>query len=309
MKAMQLFREFSLRVIKRHVTLSLRSVFVGKVLRRLVKMSRSGYHRDATHLVDLANHLFFKEFKDRDFTFVLDGERVKVHKTIIKVTSEKFGKLFDEWAKEGVTSVSVETTAIGGDPIGLKTFKLFIQFCYTGSLNWKETDDIIVLELLALCHEYGYSEFASVLGDAVKSKGFMNIWNVWYFFEASNTYQLQALRDTCIRFIDRHAMEALNEERMVAIDATALKNVLCRNTLFAKEVEILKTIINYLTVNKSTGDIPKTLLDTIRWSLITQREFTEIVLPTGLVDEKFYEERKGKKEEERYDPDNPPSRY
>ena len=305
-------------------------------------MSRSGYYRDASHLVDWSNNLFFNEFKDRNFTFVIGDEYVKVHKMIVKVSSAKFGKLFKEWSNEGITSVNVGTQSITGEAVSAKSFRLFIQYCYTGSLNWKEVDDTDILDLLALCHEFGFPEFANVLADNVQRSSFLNAWNVWYFFEASNVYELQnlrnhsisflsnavslwnvwayyeaskthevqALRDSCIRFIDRHAVEALNEQRMYSLDPVSLKNIVGRDTLFAKEIDILKAVVAYLKVNKMPYDQKsKELIDVVRWSFITKREFTETLLPLGLVSEQFHADRNKEFEEIKQSKRQNPDRY
>src|SRR5690348_7231694 len=98
----------------------------------------NAYYRDSTRLVDFANYLYFKELDDRDFAFEINGESVEVHKLIIKYSSDVFKIKFVDWENQKLTSVKVEGEPYHGGTISTKLFKLFIQFIYTGSLNYKE---------------------------------------------------------------------------------------------------------------------------------------------------------------------------
>lgn len=266
----------------------------------------NAYYRDSTRLVDFANFLYFKELTDRDFAFVVNGERVEVHKLIVKHSSDEFKTKFAAWENQKLTSVEVDVKPFGGDKVSTKVFKLFIQFVYTGSLNYKELDDQGVLELLSLADEYGFFNLAAELAESVDSRDFLNIWNVWHFYLAANEYELQELHDTCIKFVDEHAIETLNNEIVLEISPSMFKNISSRDTVFASEVEILKPLIRFLQSKKNiTEAVTKDLLSTIRWSFITKSEFEELVKSTNLAGDEFYEKNKEKKELERFNTKNP----
>lgn len=215
-------------------------------------MAGRAYYRDATRLIDSAQYMFFKETGDRDFEFKLNGkESIKVHKLIVKHSSDEFRSKFEGWEKSGLTSVPVDIRAIGMGELTSKVFKIFLQYIYTGSFNYKELDDENVLELLALADEYGFFGLASDLADAVSQRDYLNIWNVWYFYKVAGQYELQALHDTCYRFVDTHAIKTLNNEASFQLSPAIFKNILSRDSLFASEIEILKPLVRFLVVGLS----------------------------------------------------------
>jgi hypothetical protein len=253
--------------------------------------------------------MYYKEQSDRDFEFKLpSGESVKVHKLIVKHSSDEFRAKFAAWDKAGQTSITLNIQPIGpSDEISSKVLKIFVQYVYTGSFNWKELDDEGVLELLALADEFGFHTLACELGESVTSRQILNIWNVWYFYLAASKYELQVLHDSCTKFVDSHAIETLNNESCHELSVAMYKNIVSRDTLAAAEVEILKPMIRFLKVKDSevSRDNARDLLTNIRWSFITKNEFDELVLTSGLVDSHFYENLSKKKELERFDSKNP----
>lgn len=119
------------------------------------------------------------------------------------------------------------------------------------------------------------------------------------------------MHDACIKFIDRHAIEALTEDTATIIEAKLFKNIMSRDTLYAKEIDILKGLMAYFEKNTElTADVKKSLLDTIRWTLVTKREFNDLVGPSGLMtEEQYLAIKEDKKEEPRYDRDKPRPTY
>ncbi|KAI1301569.1 BTB/POZ domain-containing protein 9 [Halotydeus destructor] len=265
---------------------------------------RSGqaYYRDGTHLVELTNYLFFKEFEDRDFTFIVNGDRIKVHKVIVKNNSERFLEHFKEWEKDGKDAVEINVKPFSGDTLSSRVFKLFIQFCYTGSLSWKEVNDTVQLDLLALCHEFGMF----TLSEALCNENKLTKWNIWNFYRAANVYELQSLSDSCIRFIDLRASDCLTQPDCPSVEPELFMQIMDRDTLFAKEMAILKALLVYLkkTKHEMSKQVQQDLLKTVRWTLITAAEFESTVLPTGfLTTDEFETMKKDKKESERVHPD------
>jgi hypothetical protein len=225
--------------------------------------------------------------------------------------------MFADWESQGLKEVTLDLKT------SAKSFNTFLQYLYTGTLNYRDVDDEGLLDLLSLCDEFGIWILASELASAAGDKDYINIWNVWAFFKAAHEYQLQDLHDSCLKFMDTHALECLNNDNSTLVSMTLFKMVLSRDTLFAKEFEILKALLKWLKRKSShgqketeTGDeamdeaMKKDLFSTIRWSLITPYEFEEDVKPTGLVSEEFYNKaREGKEEKERFNSLFPPSRY
>lgn len=95
-------------------------------------------------------------------------------------------KRFKEWTAGGADKAEVDINSITGEPIDTKMFKLFIQYCYTGSLNWREISDMGLLDMMAICHEYHFHHLAEVLVEGCSSRSYLTIWNVWYFYAAAN---------------------------------------------------------------------------------------------------------------------------
>jgi len=105
----------------------------------------------------------------------------------------------------------------------------------------------------------------------------------------SDNYHLQALHDSCLKFIDTHAIETLNEKSCHEVSAKLFKNVLSRDTLFARELEIVKSAMKWLQINeKCNDDLKKEIFGTIRWSLITSTEWDEVIKPMNLFDDQSY---------------------
>lgn len=271
-------------------------------------MAGRAYYRDPTRLIDSSHYMFYKEMSDRDFEFKLNAnESIQVHKLIVKHSSDVFRSKFEDWDKSGLTSVQLDIKVIGPNALSAKVFKIFLQYIYTGSFNYKELDDENMLELLALADEFGFFNLASEMGQAVSSRDYLNIWNVWYFYMAAGQYELQELHDSCIKFVDTHAIEVLNNEACFELVPAMFKNIISRDTLFATEIEILKPLVRFLIVKQSSmsKDMASDLLSNIRWSFITESEFDELVKPTGMVDMDFYKNAHEKKEMQRFNTNNP----
>ena len=89
-----------------------------------------------------------------DVTFIVQGERIKAHKTVLVARSNYFESMFNSTMKESATG---EIEVPDADPAA---FKGMLQYLYGGS-SPKDLDDV-ALDLYALSDKYGLKELQEV---------------------------------------------------------------------------------------------------------------------------------------------------
>jgi len=91
---------------------------------------------------------------DSDVTFIVQGERIKAHKAILKTRCKPFESMFDSGMAETFSN-EVEV-----DDIKQKVFKEFLRFLYTDvAPKYAENS---TMELLAAADKYGVDDLKNI---------------------------------------------------------------------------------------------------------------------------------------------------
>lgn len=154
--------------------------------------------------------------------------------------------------------------------VPLKAFKLLLRYIYTGRLSLGGLKEDILLDILELSHQYGSEPLQAGLCRYLQE--ILSVRNVCTIYDKAQLYNLDQLSQTCCRFIDRHAAGILNSEAFLQLSAGALKEMLSRNSFYAKEVEIFEAVhrwyldkegrVSENTMTEILGQIRLPLMDT-----------------------------------------------
>lgn len=71
----------------------------------------------------------------------------------------------------------------------------------------------MLLDMLGLCHQYGFAELETSISDFLKAA--LSIQNVCLIFDIANMYGLESLAQTCCEFIDRSANVIIQHESLL----------------------------------------------------------------------------------------------
>lgn len=217
-----------------------------------------------------------------DVTFVVKGQRIPAHKLVLATQSSYF--------REKLCNGSVETPQIEIElDIHLEAFKSILHFCYSGRLQLahKTTED--VMNIWILTNRYGFDTLKPLISECfalglssvnMKTEDLMKILILTHqrgienlklsiserlisdlsletcinILNSKELYGFDALRDICIRFMDRKATELLGDVAFQKLSQDALCCLLKRDSFYAPENEIIKAVCDW-SKNNPTANI------------------------------------------------------
>lgn len=158
------------------------------------------------------------------------------------------------------------------------TFRLLLQYIYTGKINLREEqqqqqlqqsklngivlgtssnsgsssqaiggEDALV-DLLGCAHKYGFVSLQHSVSDYLES--ILDIKNVCSIYDIAALYQLDKLVQTCIRFIDRNCVTLIKSQSLLALSEASLAQIIGRDSFCAPEIEIFHVIKRWHEINK-----------------------------------------------------------
>jgi RCC1 and BTB domain-containing protein len=156
-----------------------------------------------------------------DVTFLLDGEPVHAHRSILTARSEHFRAMFSSGMKESREGVIPF-------PDWTKTaFVSMLEFLYTGSV--RELTTPVALELLGLADHIGLDGLRALSETALVHS--VDVANVCTLVAHAHRFGAPELKRFCMEFILKHsdtvALDPLADSPLLLIEITRL--VLARN--------------------------------------------------------------------------------
>lgn len=210
-----------------------------------------------------------------DITLIVEGIRYQSHKVILASRSDYFRALLFGGMREslpGTTEVELKDTSSAA-------FSVLLKYIYTGRINLIEIKEDNLLDILGMSHRYGFMELTTAISDYLKAT--LNNSNVCLIYDIANMYSLVSLCQVCKEFIDRNALEILHGEAFLSLSQTSVKDLICRDSFCAPEIEIFNAIVQWADHN--TGQDPTPILDAVRLPLMNMQELLNTVRPTKLV--------------------------
>lgn len=221
---------------------------------------------DVDHIMLLSSQfkslLFSEDFTD--VTFSVEGEKFTAHRVILSARCEYFRALLYGGMKE---STSNEVIELRDTPV--VSFRVLLEYLYTGMVYLKDSREEDIIDLLGLAHKYGLLALQSAIGNYLESV--VSVKNVSVIYDVACLYQLQRLRDKCLMFMDHNAVDVLETDGFTSLSECAIIAIISRDSFCAPEIKIFKAVSNWVAANKEGKDFSH-ILKIIRLPLISLQD-------------------------------------
>lgn len=162
------------------------------------------------------------------------------------------------------------------------TFKLLLQYIYTGKICLRNEKEETLIDLLGLAHKYGFLDLQKATSNYLES--ILDIKNVCSIYDISCLYQLKALEETCVRFIDRNCVTLIKNNSLLQLSCDSLASIISRDSFCAPEIEVFNIVKKWHEVNNMLDGPPKQqLIDKIRLPLMKLDELLNQVRDSNLI--------------------------
>ena len=95
----------------------------------------------------------------------------------------------------------------------LQAFRQLLRYIYTGHMSLANQKDELILDILGLAHQYGFTDLETAISDYLRLS-LLSIRNVSLIYDTASLYQLQNLVNACCSFVDRNASEVIKHESL-----------------------------------------------------------------------------------------------
>ncbi|RWS10709.1 BTB/POZ domain-containing protein 9-like protein [Dinothrombium tinctorium] len=208
-----------------------------------------------------------------DVTLVVDGNPLPGHKVILASRSEYFrAMLFGGLKESHQTSIDLKVTS-------LTAFKLLLKYIYTGHMSLSSIKEEMILDILGLSHQYGFTTLEEAISDYLKAN--LSIKNVCHVYDAAILYCLDSLANVCSTFIDRHAVDIIRHESFYNLSSTAFKDMISRDSFCAPEVDIFNAVGEWVKRNGVTDY--DHIMECVRLPLMSLPDLLNVVRSSELV--------------------------
>ncbi|GMR59334.1 hypothetical protein PMAYCL1PPCAC_29529, partial [Pristionchus mayeri] len=235
-------------------------------------------HESIVHDEELSEHynnlLLSSELSD--ITLVVEGTNLPAHKIILAARSKYFRCLFFGGMREEKEDV------IELKETPLEAFTDLLKYIYTGRLCLHGMKDERVLDILMLANR---CDFQGLQDDiALYLRKTLNTLNVCTVLHASQLYSLPHLTEECFLFADRNASDILLSPAFLSLSASAIEELIVRDSFCAREIEIFRAICKWKEARPEEGmDVLSSLVSRIRLPLVSLHQLLNVVRPSGLI--------------------------
>lgn len=219
--------------------------------------------------------LFMKE-DISDVTLILGKERIPCHRVILASCSQYFRALLYGGLKE-THEKEVEIK----DVDSVESFKLLLEYFYTGRMSLNSLKEEVILEILGLTHKFGFQDLEEAIVEYFLK--ILSISNVCLLYDASLLYGLTLLAKECLSYIDKNATDVMNHESFFMLSPSSLKEMIQRDSFCAQEIDVFKAVQEWIRRNPEEKDSIPEILACVRLPLIELEQLMEIVRPCDFV--------------------------
>lgn len=191
-----------------------------------VKIRVQVYYEDGRCYSPANDKLWMSRDGTADFTFVVEGQRIPVHRSILAARNEVFGAMLSADMKEKRTN---EVEIVDEDP---DVFGKMLRFVYSGELDSKDSNVEELLQLSMLAHKYSVGSLANLC--AYWISGNLTVDNVIEVLYVADLVDVTFLKRECIKFIaeNRGKLEGMESyARMVESDGPSLLREVFRQVM------------------------------------------------------------------------------
>ncbi|XP_012222177.1 BTB/POZ domain-containing protein 9 isoform X2 [Linepithema humile] len=204
-------------------------------------LSLSSGEIDHIHFVSEDVGALYLSEKYSDVTIVVRGHKFYSHKLILAARSDYFRALLFGGMKESAQDeIELNTPS-------LTAFRSLLKYIYTGRMSLANERDEVILDTLALAHLYGFVDLEAAISDYLRE--ILNIKNVCSTLDTALLYHLKFLTKVCLEYMDKHASEIIQHESFLQLSPTALSELISRDSFYAPEIEIFKTVNKWVKAN------------------------------------------------------------
>ncbi|XP_050425985.1 BTB/POZ domain-containing protein 9-like [Adelges cooleyi] len=205
-----------------------------------------------------------------DVFLVVDGERLPAHRSVLASRSDYFRALLYNGLKE------TDDSEVKISEVSVTSFKILLQYIYTGRMNLSMLENDVVLELFSISHLYCLSNLHFSLSQYLRHH--IIVQNVCYLFVMARIYQYKELENDTLDFIDNRATEVLQYEDFLSLSAEVIQVILNRSTVCANELDIFRAVCRWIENNQADldPDAQNQILSAVRYVLMSDEELSEV---------------------------------
>ena len=208
-----------------------------------------------------------------------DGGSVSGHRLIVGAGSPVFHAMLYGNMKES-TEKEVDLPSINTE-----TFKALLSFMYTGKVKANSEN---CLSLLEAANYFNVTALEKKCADLIGTS--LNIENCCTFAIFANNKKLYILLENCLTFMYLNAHKVIEDANFKTLPSEILLKFCQSSDLYVKEINLFLATVEWCQHQKSnvSDDTVKSILQQIRYPLISITDLLEKVCPTKLADSVLY---------------------
>uniref|UniRef100_A0A7E4VZ41 BTB domain-containing protein n=1 Tax=Panagrellus redivivus TaxID=6233 RepID=A0A7E4VZ41_PANRE len=230
--------------------------------------------QDTSLLTQFANLLLNESYSD--VVFHIGGDNLPAHKVVLAQRSPVFNAMFlqedDETKKRSITLTEPS----------LEAFKLFLQFVYTGVIDFEPLEIDIVLGVFQLAITYQMSQLEGLTVNHLDS--IVNAQNVCDILNGAIKFEQETLIAHCLEQVKSDFSKILNSENFKKLSTKAVKHVLKDVALHVPDLITFRAFVEWMKANPSESTHFPELLKHIKLDSIALFELINAVRPSKLID-------------------------
>jgi len=208
--------------------------------------------------------------------------KIPAHKLLLAISSPVFYAMFYGELAEKKDSIDIS------DCDHKSLLELF-RFVYSDEVNLNEDN---VMQVLYLAKKYKLPSLADKCSEFLRDNLYAS--NVFHVLPDAQKYEEKDLETYCWQVIDMETDEAVKSDGFVTIDKSVLEELVERDSLNVREVELFKAVDCWATEEcekqglAAEGSIKRKILGerivkAIRFPVMKQQEFTDVVLDCDIL--------------------------
>lgn len=175
-----------------------------------------------------------------DVSFIVEGTKLPAHKNILAMRSSYFrALLYGGLAESTQNEIKLK--------VPLEAFKSILKYLYTGRMSLAQMGNEEIFDYLKLTDEYGFEELKLAISTHLENN--LSMENCFAMFEAAQMFDLKALTDISMNFIEKNLKDLLSSSDFQTLSQDSLCTLLVRDSFFAPELQIFNAVRNWYTEN------------------------------------------------------------